>query len=203
TGLKLDSQGRVTTTAVPNARVEINGIPVPIVYGSVGQWNVIVPYEINSKTATLQVFVDGLSSEKWILPVAASAPGIFTIGSTGQGRGAVLNQDNTVNTASNPAASGTVIQIFGTGGGQSSPASQTGSVTSASSKSRTALQVKAFLFDSEVPVTFAGPAPGLVSGALQVNALIPTTNLPRMNGDVPLSIEIDGVRSPAVSISIR
>ncbi len=41
----------------------------------------------------------------------------------------MLNQDNTVNSPSNPAARGTIVQIFATGGNQSIPSSSTGSVT--------------------------------------------------------------------------
>ena len=40
----------------------------------------------------------------------------------------LLNQDNSVNSASNPAGVGTVIQIFATGGGQTMPPSVTGTL---------------------------------------------------------------------------
>src|SRR5205823_482012 len=122
----------------------------------------------------------------------------------GQGRGAVLNQDNTVNSHSNPAAAGTTIQIFATGAGQSVPSAATGSVTSPQGGGRTRLPVKAFLGDHEIPVSFAGPAPGFVSGALQVNAVIPPQLFPGIVQDYVLSLEVDGVRSPAtVTISVR
>jgi len=32
------------------------------------------------------------------------------------GPGAILNQENSVNSAANPAAVGSVVQVFGTGG---------------------------------------------------------------------------------------
>jgi len=37
---------------------------------------------------------------------------------SGNGQGAILNQDNTVNGPGNPAATGSVIQIFATGEGR-------------------------------------------------------------------------------------
>jgi hypothetical protein len=49
-GLKLDAQGRVLTSALPDARVLIDGIAAPIVYGSVDQWNVVVHYEVDGAT---------------------------------------------------------------------------------------------------------------------------------------------------------
>jgi uncharacterized protein (TIGR03437 family) len=67
-----------------------------------------------------------------VLPVAASAPGIFTLDATGIGPGAVLNQDNSVNGVANPAARGSVMSIDATGEGQTSPAGVTGSVTQSS-----------------------------------------------------------------------
>ena len=40
------------------------------------------------------------------LPVRATAPGLFTANASGTGQGSILNQDNTVNSAANPAARG-------------------------------------------------------------------------------------------------
>ena len=51
------------------------------------------------------------------LPVTSATPAIFSLAENGSGPGAILNQDYSVNSASNPAAAETEIQIFGTGGG--------------------------------------------------------------------------------------
>ena len=53
------------------------------------------------------VTVDNVSSAPFTVPLTAIAPAIFTPG--------VLNQDNTINSSTNPAALGSVLQIFGTG----------------------------------------------------------------------------------------
>ena len=200
-GLKLDAQGRLQSTA-SDARVEINGIAAPIVYGSVGQWNVIVPYEVEGSTlATVQVFAVGLASEKWTMPVTTTAPAIFTVGSTGIGQAAVLNQDNTVNGPTNRAAHGTVVQIYVTGGGALAPAAVTGSVTPSGGAGRTRLPVKVQLL-GDAAVTYAGPAPGLASGVLQVNAVIPNTSFGTTQA--PVTVEADGVRSQAgVTVWVR
>ncbi len=202
-GVQLDAQGRVRTTAASDARVLINGIAAPIVYGSPNQWNVVVPYEVDgATTASLQVFSGGAASEKWTLPVAPSAPGIFSIGSTGIGRGAVLNQDNTVNDPSNPAPSGTIIQIFATGAGQLLPAGVTGSVTPAGGGGSTRLPVKVVFGGTEAMVVFAGTAPGAVSGVLQVNAVVP--KVPFGFPAISVSIVVDGVASQqGVTVAVQ
>ena len=56
------------------------------------------------------------------LLVSAAAPGVFTANQSGSGQAAVLNQDFTVNSSSNPAPAGSIVSIYGTGQGQVSPA---------------------------------------------------------------------------------
>jgi uncharacterized protein (TIGR03437 family) len=63
----------------------------------------------------VQLSFNGAISQVWSLPVAPAAPGIFTQDSTGAGQAAVLNQNNSMNGPSQPAAGGSVIQIFATG----------------------------------------------------------------------------------------
>ena len=203
TTLTLDSDGKVTTDIHSDTRVLINGNRAPIVYASPEQWNVIVPYEVDGlASATLQVISGGVESKTWTLPVAPAAPAVFTIGSTGIGRGAVLNQDNTVNSPTNPAPRGTVFQIFATGLGQNVPASATGTVTSLSGDGHARLPVKVFIGGAEAPVVFAGPAPGFVSGVAQINAVIPS---PLFGATaVQVILEVNGVMSqPGVAVTLQ
>jgi uncharacterized protein (TIGR03437 family) len=85
--------------------------------------------------------------------VAEASPGIFTLDRSGQGPAAALNQDNSVNAAANPARRGTVIQILATGLGDA--------------------VVRAAISGIEAQVAYAGPAPGMADGIVQVNAVIP------------------------------
>ena len=119
----------------------------------------------------------------------------------------VLNHDGSVNGPANPEAAGTIVSIFMTGGGQTSPPGVTGSVTG-SAGCNTLQQIPVPLepltarIGSQPPeVTFYGEAPGLVSGVLQVNLIIPA-NTPR--GANALEMSIGGTRSqPGVTISVR
>ncbi len=126
-----------------------NNIPAPILYGSPEQWNVIVPYELEGSTsATIRAKVNGIDSQTWTVPVAPSAPASSPSEPTGAGRGAILNQDNSVNSPDNEAPVGTIIQIFATGGGLTNPASATGSVTPTGGGANR-LPVKVFFADTE------------------------------------------------------
>jgi uncharacterized protein (TIGR03437 family) len=97
---------------------------------------------------------------------------MFSLDSTGQGQAAVLNQDNSINGPSNPATRGSVIQIFATGEGQTSPPGVTGSLTR-STPPLPVLPVKVTIAGLDAPLQFAGSAPDSVAGLMQVNALVP------------------------------
>jgi len=182
--------------------VFVNGVPAPMLYTSSGQVNAIVPYEAGaSGVAKVKVDVAGVGAAEWGVPLAPAAPAIFTAGASGVGQGAVLNQDSTVNSAANPAARGSVIQIFGTGQGITSPASLTGAISSGAGNPAV-LPVKVTIGGMDAVVQYQGAAPGLISGVWQVNALVPADVTPVVA--VPLSISVGGVASQAgVTIAVR
>jgi uncharacterized protein (TIGR03437 family) len=143
----------------------------------------------------------GQESGAWDVPVASTAPGIFTIGSTGVGPGAVLNQDSSVNGTSNPAARGSVIQIFATGEGQTSPAGQTGAVTGSGGGAPVS-HVTVTIGGIDAVVQFAGAAPQAVAGLFQVNAVVPQ-GVPSGSA-VPLILSVGGAPSQAgVTIAVQ
>ena len=191
TGFTPDAKGNLPTD-IGGTEVLINGQPAPLLFTSASQINAIVPYEIGvGTTATLQIQANGVRSATWELPTALAAPGIFSYDG-GSGQAAVLNQDNSVNGASNPAAAGTTIQIYATGGGQTTPASVTGAF-SGNSPANTALPVSATIGGVDAPVTYSGSVPGAVAGLLQVNAIVPATVKP--GAAVKVAIKSGGVGS--------
>ena len=200
TGLQFDPSGKVATS-LNGTQVTVNDIPAPLLYASPGQLNAIVPYETaTSGVARIRVAY-GQVSGAWDVPLAGAAPAIFTIGSTGVGQGAVLNQDSSVNGAANPAARGSVIQIFATGEGQTSPAGQTGAVTG-SAGSSPVLHLTVTIGGIEAPLQFAGSAPDAVAGLFQVNAVVPQ-GIPS-GPAVPLVLSVGGVASQgSVTIAVQ
>lgn len=135
--------------------VTFDGVAAQVLFSSDTQINVLIPAGLTGKSsAQAVVSVDGNQSLAQPVALAPMAPAIFP--------GAVLNQDYSVNSASNPAAVGSVIQIFATG------LSGSGAITA-----RMASQVITTPY-------YAGPAPGLL-GVQQVDLTIPldvdTSNL--------------------------
>jgi len=76
----------------------------------------------------MQVSYQGSLSNSVSLSVAATAPALFTVTSSGTGGGAILNQDYSLNNAANPAAAGSVVQVFATGEGVTDPPSVDGQI---------------------------------------------------------------------------
>ncbi|HEY1494530.1 MAG TPA: hypothetical protein VGF49_08295, partial [Candidatus Solibacter sp.] len=182
-GFTLDAAGEVATN-LNGAQVLFDGKPAPMIYGSATQANVIVPYEVAGQaTTTVALKFGDLTSGAWAIPVAATAPGIF----------AALNQDNSVNGAGNPAARGSVIQIFATGEGQTSPAGVTGSVTGSDLKMPLAA-VKVTIGGQDAVVQYAGSAANAVAGLFQVNAVVPQGVA---TGTAEIKISVGGVEAAA------
>ncbi len=199
-GLQLTSAGRVSTT-LAETRVLFDGIAAPLTYVSDGQVTASVPYGVAGHAATqLVVENNGTASLGLSLPVAASAPSLFTADATGSGPGAILNEDGSVNAASNPAAKGSVIALFGTGAGQTDPASVDGMLASAPLPSQ-ALPVTLTIDGQPAPVVYQGAAPGLVAGVVQVNAVVPDSI---RSGAVPVVLHVgDRSSQSGVTLSVR
>jgi uncharacterized protein (TIGR03437 family) len=126
-------------------KVTFGGIAGNVLYNSAQQINVQVPASLASVSSTqLVVTVDGNSSAPTSVALSAVNPGIF----------GVLNQDNTLNSAANPAAGGSVIQIFTTG--LLSPLSSGPVVVG--------------LNNQGIPTLYSG---GAANGVQQVNAQLP------------------------------
>jgi uncharacterized protein (TIGR03437 family) len=160
------------------------------------QINAVVPYEIaDSPTVTVQIDGGGVLSAPWTIPVAASAPGLFTQSGTGQNDGAILNQDNSLNTPQNAALRGSVVQIFMTGEGATNPPGITGEVTSSDTKTP-AQAVTVQIGGLDAKVVSATTAPNAVAGLFQVNALVPAGVPP---GAVPVVVRIGGASSQATA----
>ncbi|MDQ6760012.1 MAG: hypothetical protein M3Z32_09135, partial [Acidobacteriota bacterium] len=175
-GLVLTPQGTVSTN-LANTVVTFDGVAAPLIFVSAGQINAIVPYEIAGRVSTnVVVQRNGVSSTQLQARVVDAAPAIFSLSQGGNGQGAILNSDGSVNSVSNPATKGSVIVIYATGEGVTRPQPPTGSVTSATGTSFPAPVANVSLKIGGVPVTsypYIGEAPGLVAGVLQINAVVP------------------------------
>jgi uncharacterized protein (TIGR03437 family) len=169
--------GRVPTN-LSNVQVFFNGIAAPLLYASATQVNALVPYEIAADSvAMLKLEFNGLSSVELGIPVVPAAPAIFTLDFTGQGGAVVLNQDDSVNSPSNPAARGSRIQIFATGDGVTSPPSITGEITGTEIK-KPVLPIAVSVGGLNASGTAAISALHAITGLLQVEAVVPQSVAP-------------------------
>lgn len=172
TGVQANASNMGTTLG--GTTVTINGTAVPILYSSYYQVNIQVPYSITSGTAQLQVQGPGGSAGTLAIDVLSSAVGLFTAQTNGRGPVLAVNQNGTVNSASNPAPAGSYISLYASGLGGVTPAVATGTVTPSKPLSTVNVPVTVVIGGLSAPVTFAGLAPGYV-GLYQINAQVPST----------------------------
>jgi uncharacterized protein (TIGR03437 family) len=202
-GAQLTSAGLVSTS-VAQTQVLFGGTAAPLIYVSSGQINAVVPYEVaGQSTVPLQVQYQGAGSNSAALNVAATSPAIFVISPQGQTpqQGAILNQDSSINGASNPAAAGSVIQIYATGEGVTSPGSTDGQLATGTTFPAPVAPLSVTIGGQPASVAFAGTAPGGVAGFLQVNAVVPGG---AGTGSVPIMLTVGGASSPAgVTVALK
>lgn len=158
-------------------RVLFDGIPGIVLYSSANQVNAQVPYEISGKS-TVKVTVESAGFDASLpveMRVAESAPGLFSADGV---RAAALNEDYSYNTPENPVAAGSVVQLFLTGQGVTTPRVETGALAPGVAPFPLPDQDVVILIDGQrAEILFAGLAPGSI-GLLQVNARIPLTVAP-------------------------
>jgi uncharacterized protein (TIGR03437 family) len=199
--LRLTAAGLVDTT-LGETRVLFDGVAAPMIYASSEQVSAIVPYLLSGRfNARLQVQYQGALSNTVELRVVDATPAIFTVDSSGTGQGAILNQNFSVNGLNNPAARGSVVMIYATGEGQTNPGGLDGLVTGSVLR-RPVAPITATIGGASAEVLYAGSAPGLVSGVIQINARVSET-VPVGNA-VPVVVTIGGVQSQAgVTMAVR
>lgn len=189
--LALAPDGRVSNF-IGSTRVFFDGVPAPFVYALAGQTSVIVPYSVAGRSTTQMVVeYQGRRGDPVTLNVATAAPGLFSANSSGTGQGAILNQNSSINSLSNPADKGSAVVLFGTGEGTGDPDVADGNVN-ATVFPKPRQSVTVTIGGIPAQVLYAGAAPGFVAGVLQVNAVVPA-NAP--SGNVPVVVTVGGIAS--------
>ncbi len=171
------SAGTVPTT-LGGVTVTFNNVAAPLIFVAPNQINAIVPYELSGQAiANVVATINGATSASFQAQVVPTSPAIFSLSFTGSGQGAILNQNNSVNSVNNPAAKGSVIQIFGTGEGQLVPGVQTACFTGLTLPLPKPVATPITVTiggQPATPITYAGEAPGEVCGVIQIDATVPT-----------------------------
>ena len=190
--LRVTPEG-ILDNVLAETRVLFDGSPAPLVYTSQGQVSAIVPYAVSGRSVTrVQVEYKGVRSSPAELLVAASMPGIFP--------GAVVNEDGSLNTAQSGAVPGSIVVFWATGEGTTDPPGVDGRI-SGPVLPKPLLGVTVLIGGQPAEILYAGAAPAMPAGVLQVNARVPEST--SRGGNVPLVLTIGDNSSPAVPLAIR
>jgi uncharacterized protein (TIGR03437 family) len=202
--LQVDRDGRVSSM-IGETRVLFDGIPAPMGYSVSGHICAIVTYEVSGRQTTeVVVEYQGVRSPPVSVPVARSAPALFTLDLSGKGQAAMLNETGCCNSTRNPAMRGSVVALYATGEGQTTPAGVDGKVATSDRTSglpAPRLPVRVTLGGVPAEITYAGEAPQMI-GSLQVNFRVPA-NAP-VGDAVPIVLTVGNYRSPdGVTMAVR
>ncbi len=197
--LELDTDGNVVSN-LSGIQVLVNGNASPLLYVGSGQINAVAPYEIaGSSSATIQVLNNGVQSATTSSAVVPTAPEIFSLGN---GQGAILNQDGSVNGPANPAARGSVVSIYGTGEGQTNPPGVDGDIANESLAGlpRPVAPFSITIGGQTAQYTYAGTAPQSFAGFFQVNAVIPSS---AASGSQPVILKVGSASSAPLNVAVH
>jgi uncharacterized protein (TIGR03437 family) len=174
------SPSGVVATIAGGTRVLFDGTAAPMVYASAGQVSAVAPFGIQGRASTqVQVEYLGVLSAPVAIPVAGALPGIFTANASGKG-------------AAIAAVTGSTIVIYATGGGVMTPAVADGTAAHPT-LSTVSQNVTARVGGVPATVVYAGVAPGIIAGVLQINVSIPP-GVTRGSA-VPVDITVGGLTS--------
>jgi uncharacterized protein (TIGR03118 family) len=193
-----------TTTATSGVTsVTFNGTAAPIFYASAGATSVSVPYEVaGSAMASVVVTYKNNISAAFSIPVAATAPGLFTVNETGSGAAIAINFDGTLNSATNATPRGFPILLYATGEGQTDPTGTDGAVAAGEFVRTPYAPVSLMIGGQAATVVYAGSSPGNLAGVMVVEAIVPTTA--SAGAAVPVVLTVGGVASQTTAtISLK
>ena len=173
--------------------VTLGGRPLQVIPATPFQVNAVVPGDMPTGNAALQLVLPA-GTATYSLSVSATAPAVFAVGApvAGLARGAILNQDGTVNGTTQPAGRGQFISIYCTGLGR----------TIVRDGLQVAFAPVSVVIGTSAPVnaTFAGAVAGY-PGLYQVNVQVPPGTPPAEAA--ALVLVQAGITSPAVGVSIQ
>jgi uncharacterized protein (TIGR03437 family) len=172
-----DDQGMVPRQ-LAGVQVLFDGEPAPVLYAQSRQVNAQAPFELSGKTLTnISLVYNQVTVGSVTVPANRGRPGIFRLRAGVSSQALALNQDGTLNGDSNPAARGSIVAVWGTGfppidapcatGGLNPP----GPVNLAGGW-RAGVGI--------ADVVYAGSAPGLLCGIVQINLVVPPSGPPRL-----------------------
>ncbi|MGC4051089.1 MAG: hypothetical protein QM757_17135 [Paludibaculum sp.] len=167
-----DAGGNLPVEAA-GVRLLIDGIPAPLISASQSEILAMAPFEIEGRPfVEVRLEFQGVRTVLGGVPVAASAPGLYTADSTGQGQAKALNCDGSENSSRSPANPGSVITLLATGLGATTPPGETGSIADGGRKSLV-LPLLATIGGTDAVVVDVRQVAGQPEGLFEVEVLVP------------------------------
>lgn len=170
-----------------DASVQVGGRTIPVLGTSPFQINAVIPADVAPGDYALKVKTSFGEAEQRVL-VRPLAPAIFRVGDSVW---AVVNPDGTLNAPAQPGRRGQSLVIYATG---------LGPLVSRGGLEVTSEPVRVTLRGEEIPVLFAGRAPGY-DGLYQINVAIPPLFAAGLAH--PLVVGAAGVESSPANVAIQ
>ena len=186
-------------TNLGGVTVTVASLPAPVYFVSAGQINFIVPQSAPAGIQPIQV-KSGSATFDGTIRVLTAAPGLFTQDTATPPKGAVLNQNFSLNSATNVALRGDIVQIYGSGPGAFKNPVTDGAGAPSAPLNGTQSTPQVFVGGVPAEVQFSGLAPGFAA-LWQLNVKVPSQSF--ITGRVPVIVYMDGVNSNEVSIFVQ
>jgi uncharacterized protein (TIGR03437 family) len=199
-GAQVDSASRLGNN-LAGTQVLINNSPAALIYARADQVAAIVPKTVaGQQNVGVQVKYQGQTTATFSVPVTDTAPGLYTMDQSGQGQGAILNLDSSVNGPANPAPRGSIVMLWGTGQGLTNPDSPEDELAS-DPLPEPVSPVTVTIGGQKADVLYAGAAPGF-AGLIQINVRVPSNIHP--GKAVPVVVKIGSASSQAgVTLAVQ
>ena len=186
-------------TSLANTTVEIGGMQAPLFFVSPAQISAQIPFELSGAFVSVIVNNGVSSSSPVSFPLESARPGLFVWDSSGTGHGVITHAISQLPvSASLPATTGELVQIYATGLGAVDPRIPSGQPAPPSIRSRATASVEVTMNGMKAELDFAGLAPGWV-GLYRVNALVPEG----IAGTVDVVVTANGVASNTVTLQVE
>ncbi|MFN7935246.1 MAG: SBBP repeat-containing protein [Bryobacteraceae bacterium] len=193
------AKGQLPKT-LAQTRVLFDGTPGAIVSVRATAVTVIAPFSLEGKgEAVITVEQQGVASEPVRMNVTSAAPALFTVDESGRGLILALNEDGSRNSVESPAAPGSIVTLYFTGGGRTEPAVEDGYVTDDSFPALASAVSVLFGVVPAEEVYFAGGIGGQAVGYSQVQLRLPAG---APSGEVQVKVRIGENESQSGAVLI-
>jgi uncharacterized protein (TIGR03437 family) len=191
-----DAQGQIPRQ-LAGVQVLFDGQPAPVLYAQSRQINAQAPVELSGQTQTNITLVYNQATlgpiAAPVMPLLYGDPGIFRLQPNVSTQAVAENQDGTLNGPSNPAPRGSIVAVWGTGFAPIDPPCSTGGLNPPGPVNLAGGLSVAMVDGTPpggpaAPSLYAGSAPTLPCGVVQINFAVPTYLQPGVYQFSPMAV---------------